>query len=124
MEREQRMSNILSLTRGYGFFFRDCAKFAISPYTDTFSTIANDSQNDKDEYLKNIRTATVMCGIFTFVVPVLPVVTVLASTFAAIAALLAVCSMLLTYPLAIATDICGAPDLACYEESPFQPIFR
>ncbi len=118
------MSNILSLTRGYGFFFRDCAKFAVSPYTDTFLKIANAGSGEREKYLENLAAATVICGIFTFVVPVLPILTAITCVFAAIGALLAVSSLFLTYPLAIVADACGAPDLPCYEESPFQPIFK
>lgn len=118
------MSNILSLTRSYGFFFRDCAKFAISPYTDTFSKIANADRNERSEYLKNIGAATVICGIFTFVIPILPVLTALTCAFSAIAVLLAVSSLFITYPLAIVIDVCDAPDLPCYEESPFPQIFK
>ncbi len=118
------MSNILSLTRGYGLFFRDCAKFAVSPYTDTFLKITNADNNGRAEYLENLGAATVICGIFTFVVPILPVLTALTCAFAAIGTLLAVSSLFITYPLAITADACSAPDMPCYEESPFQPIFK
>ncbi|CEG58890.1 hypothetical protein [Legionella fallonii] len=117
------MSNTLALTTGYSSFFRDCAKFAISPYTTTFFGIANAGNGSKAESLDNLAAATVMSGILTFVIPILPVLTTITCVFAAIGVFLAVGSLFITYPCAIAADICGAPDIPCYEESRVQPSF-
>ena len=101
------MPNTLSLTRSYGSFFWGCTKFAVSPYTATFKGIA---RSGGDDGLENVAAAAVVCGILTFVVPVLPVLTSISGTFAAIAALLAITSMLVTYPVAIVLDACTASD--------------
>ncbi|KTD54773.1 hypothetical protein [Legionella quateirensis] len=99
------MSATLSLSRGYGSFFWGCTKFAISPYTNTFMAIANDKDNDA---VTNILVASVVTGILTFVIPVLPVLASITFAMASVAMLLAVASMFVTYPLAVLADACNS----------------
>lgn len=97
------MSSIVGLTRGYGRFFVDCAKFAVCPYTNTFMSIAEDKRGSNTG---NVALAGLVCGLLTFAVPVLPIVTSFTATFAAIAMCLAAVSMCFTYPLAWLNDAC------------------
>ena len=99
------MSSTLSLTRGYGSFFLGCAKFAVSPYTNTFMAIAND--RDRRE-LQNVAAAAIVCGILTFVVPVLPMIASFTFALASIAMSLAIASMFITYPIALLSDLCNS----------------
>jgi hypothetical protein len=119
------MSSTLSLTRGYGSFFWGCAKFGVSPYTSTFLGIATAGGCRDQDALEHVVAATAVCGILTFIVPVLPILTTITCTLATMAAILATmaailatmaailaaCTMVLTYPVALAVDACSAPDL-------------
>ena len=119
------MSATLSLSRGYGSFFWNCTKFAVSPYTNTFLSIANPgSRNSRDlddcaNGVDNVISAAVVCGILTFVVPVLPILASFTFTFASIAMLLAVSSMFLTYPFAVLADACNPQ----HSSQDFDPCF-
>jgi hypothetical protein len=64
-----------------------------------------------EEALEHVVAATAVCGILTFLVPVLPILTTITCTLATMAAFLAACTMVLTYPVALAVDACSAPDL-------------
>lgn len=97
------MSKILSLSGAYGSFFWKCTKFAISPYTNTFMSIASSGDRD-EEMLPNIAAAALVVGVLTFVVPVLPVLATFTFALASIAMLLAVASMFVTYPVALLAD--------------------
>jgi hypothetical protein len=109
------MSKILSLNRKYGSFFMGCGKFAFSPYTNTFMTIANPHKSKTDDEfteLKNVpanlAAATIVTGVLTFIFPVLPILTSITSFIAAMALLLAIASMCVTYPIALAADACDS----------------
>ncbi|MCL9684277.1 hypothetical protein [Legionella maioricensis] len=102
------MSATQSLSRGYGSFFWGCTKFAVSPYTNTFMAIAREGNGRGAEGLENVVAAAAVCGILTFVVPVLPVITTFTLALASIAMLLAAASMFLTYPLAVLADTCDS----------------
>lgn len=106
------MSHIVSLTKGYGSFFWNCTKFSIYPYTKTFSAIAgtcNENDGEKDSCTGvGIIAAAVVCGILTFVVPILPALTAATFALSSIGVLLAVASMFATYPIAILTDCFSA----------------
>lgn len=105
------MSKLLSLSSAYGSFFWGCTKFAISPYTNTFLSIASSgNQNSLDDTCNNVAAAGIVCGVLTFVVPVLPVLASITFAFASIAMLLAVASMFATYPLALLVDACTPSD--------------
>lgn len=104
------MSALLKLSQNYGSFFWECTKFAVSPYTNTFMAIANPDSNNKDECMGNIVAASLIVGVLTFVVPVLPVLSLITFALASIAMLLAVASMFVTYPVAILTDACTPYD--------------
>jgi hypothetical protein len=101
------MSSLLSLSGGYGSFFWGCTKFAVSPYTNTFSSIANAGGSGYNKAAENFIGAAVICGVLTFVVPVLPVLAAFTFALASIAMLLAVASMFLTYPCAAVIDACS-----------------
>lgn len=100
------MSKTLSLSAGYGSFFWGCTKFAISPYTTTFMAIAKDG----NDVLMNLIAASVVTGILTFVVPILPALTSFTFSLASVAMLLGVASMFVTYPLAVLADACASSD--------------
>lgn len=102
------MSATQSLTRGYGSFFWGCTKFAVSPYTNTFMALAREGNGRGAEGLENVVAGAVLCGILTFVVPVLPVITTFTFALASIAMLLAAASMFLTYPVAVVADACDS----------------
>lgn len=102
------MSATLSLSRSYGSFFWGCTKFALSPYTNTFMAIANDHNNE--DPITNILAATIVTGVLTFVIPVLPVFATVTFAMASVAMLLAVATMFATYPLAVLTDACTGSD--------------
>ncbi|CEG58889.1 hypothetical protein [Legionella fallonii] len=108
------MSATLSLTRGYGSFFWGCAKFAVSPYTSTFLGIASANGCREEDSLEHVAAAAVVCGILTFVVPILPIISAFTTTLSMIAASLAALSMIATYPFAIAIDACTGK--SCEEE--------
>lgn len=97
------MSATVGLTRNYSRFFVGCSKFALSPYTNTFMNIAEDKRGSN---ARNVTEAALVCGLLTFVVPILPLVTSFTATFAAIAMCLAALSMCFTYPLAWINDAC------------------
>lgn len=97
------MSSVLRLTRGYGRFFVGCGEFAISPYTNTFMNIAEDKHGSNTQ---NVAAAFLACGLLTFVVPVLPIVTAFTATLAGIAMCIAAASMCFTYPFAWIDDAC------------------
>lgn len=97
------MSATPSLSRFYGSFFWGCTQFAVSPYTNTFFAIAKGRTHQED---KNYIAAGVVCGILTFLVPILPVLTSFTFSLASIAMILAAASMFLTYPIAILADAC------------------
>ncbi|MBL7525109.1 hypothetical protein [Legionella bononiensis] len=99
------MSATLSLSRGYGSFFWGCTKFAISPYTNTFMAIANDKDYDA---VTNILAASVVTGILTFVIPVLPIFASFTFAIASLGMLLAVATMFVTYPVAVLADACDS----------------
>lgn len=112
------MSKLLTLSSTYGSFFWGCTKFAVSPYTQTFKAIATSgNNNDSVELIANSVAAAVICGMFTFVVPVLPVLATFTFALASIAMLLAVATMFVTYPVALLADACTPPSedefLAC-----------
>lgn len=112
------MSKLLTLSGTYGSFFWGCTKFAVSPYTQTFKAIATSgNHNDPVELITNSIAAGVVCGMLTFVVPVLPVIAAFTFFLASIAMLLAVSTMFITYPIALIADGCALPSeddlLAC-----------
>ncbi|MDI1351684.1 MAG: hypothetical protein PSV35_02780 [bacterium] len=108
------MSSILSLSRGYGSFFVGCTKFAVSPYTNTFMSIALARDQQGREDLRNVAAAAIVCGVLTFVIPILPAITSVTVALATIAMALAVATMFLTYPIALLADICDTS----WEDSP------
>ena len=109
------MSQTLSLNRRYGSFFWECTKFAASPYTKTFMSIAGINDRNENARFENITAAAIICGVLTFVVPVLPTIASFTTSLASIAILLAVASMFVTYPVALVMDAC---DLS----NPLQPV--
>ncbi len=105
------MSKTLSLSRTYGSFFWGCTKFAVSPYTHTFLAVAGTGAQDKaEDCLANVAAATAVCGILTFIVPILPALSSITCTIASIAMLLATASMFVTYPFALIADGCNPSD--------------
>lgn len=98
------MSATLSLSSAYGSFFWGCTKFAVSPYTNTFFGIANPKDARFKDIIPNVAAAAVICGVLTFVVPVLPVLASITFSLASIAMTLAVASMFVAYPLALIAD--------------------
>lgn len=103
------MSVTRSLTQGYGSFFWGCAKFAVSPYTHTFMAIAREEKGRDPNHLTHATEAAIVCGILTFVVPILPVITSFTCMLASIAISLAVATMFLTYPVGLLVDVCNSP---------------
>ncbi|HAT9398437.1 hypothetical protein [Legionella pneumophila] len=106
------MSLTLSLGQKYGSFFWGCTKFAISPYTNTFLSIVKSKEVEETDCLSKALAASIVCGILTFVVPVLPVLCAFTFTLSSIAMLLAVASMFVTYPIAILGDALCGPELS------------
>ncbi len=100
------MSSILSLSQGYGSFFWGCTKFAVSPYINTFSATAKSCEKDGNDPFTSLIAASVVTGLLTFVVPILPVLATFTFALASIAMLLAVASMFVTYPFAALADAC------------------
>lgn len=106
------MSFTYELSKGYGSFFLGCTQFAVSPYTKTFMAIAQPNQcNNGDELIANALAATVIVGILTFSIPVLPAIASVTFALSSIAMLTAVASMFVTYPAAILADIVSGPDI-------------
>jgi hypothetical protein len=107
---EAAMSYTSTLHRKYGSFFFECTKFAVSPYTNTFQAIYDESKKNGGGVLENIGVAALATGILTFVVPILPVIASLTFSWASMAMMLAVCSMFLTYPCAMLADAYVSPN--------------
>lgn len=106
------MSYTVALSKSYGSFFWGCTKFAVSPYTNTFMAVANSNNpNDSiEDCLSNTAAAALVVGVFTFVVPVLPVIASITFALSSIAMLAAVASMFVTYPGALLADACTQTD--------------
>ena len=118
------MSNTLLLGRSYGSFFWGCTKFAVSPYTHTFLAFAGNGRNTKPEdCFANVAAATIITGILTFVIPVLPALASITFALASVAMLLAVASMFVTYPLALIADGCNPTDPSLDLDDCFAPGF-
>ena len=100
------MSKILSLSESYGSFFWNCTKFAIYPYTNTFMAMVKNAEKDGNDSCSSLIAASIVTGVLTFVVPILPVFASFTFALASIAMLLAVVSMFVTYPIAILADAC------------------
>jgi hypothetical protein len=109
------MSATLSLSSTYGSFFWGCTKFAVSPYTKTFLAIASDEK--EGNVITNSIAAGVVCGILTFVIPVLPVFASVTFAIASVAMLLAVASMFVTYPIAVIADAISPTNLVEHDNS-------
>lgn len=118
------MSLILSLGQKYGSFFWGCTKFAFSPYTNTFLSIVNSKETENEDCLSKTLAASVVCGILTFVVPVLPVLCAFTFTLSSVAMLLAVASMFVTYPVAIVGDALCGPQSTQDHDNYFSYNFR
>lgn len=91
------MSHSSNLLGFYGNFFRKSTIFAVSPYPIAFRAAAG----DREEY----GAGFVACGILTFIVPVLPLITLGTTTLAIIALLVAAASALVTFPGALILDM-------------------
>ncbi len=121
------MSSTRSLTRGYGSFFLGCADLAVLPYTGTFMAIASGRDGDRLNLTctgasmamaiasgrldrTNVAAAAIVCGILTFVVPVLPMIAKFTFAMASIAMSLAIASMFITYPIALLSDLCSSSE--------------
>jgi hypothetical protein len=102
------MSATLSLGEKYGSFFWGCTKFAVSPYTGTFRAILNNDKKDNNIIVRGI-SAGIICGVLTFVVPILPAIASFTFALASIAMLLATASMFVTYPFALLADAFRPP---------------
>lgn len=98
------MSVTKDLTMGYTSFFWGCGKFAISPYTATFFSIAQPSNRSQPDNI-NITAAILVTGILTFAIPILPALFAITSAIAMVAVSLAISSMFLLYPIALLCDI-------------------
>lgn len=91
-----------ALTNKYISFFTGCADFAISPYTKTFLKLAEPThQGDDPDYIG----ATLITGILTFAIPILPAIFAVTSALAIVAASLAIASMFVLYPEALMSDM-------------------
>ena len=118
------MSATLGLTRHYSRFFGECLTFGVSPYTNTFMTIAEDKRGSNTG---NVAAAALVCGLLTFAVPVLPLITAFTATLAAVAMCLALASMCVTYPIALLSDACDdswLEDDRCYIEASSRSSLR
>ncbi|KTC90192.1 hypothetical protein OQJ18_05095 [Fluoribacter dumoffii] len=96
------MSATKSLTNFYGSFFWKCAKFAICPYRLTINAFLDSEDPDPNDLALGIGA----CLVLSTIVPILPTITSLTIAIASIAAVLALASMFVTYPLTILSDAC------------------
>lgn len=60
------------INRDYALFFKDCAKFAVSPYAETFKYFAGCDDSYDSITNDSFYTAMAVIGLFTDVIPVLP----------------------------------------------------
>jgi hypothetical protein len=95
------MSTTRSLTKFYGSFFLNCAKFSVCPYTITINAFIKNQNNPKPE---EIVVGVGMCLFLSVVVPILPSITSLTFALAVLGASLGLASMFLTYPIALLMD--------------------
>ena len=98
------MSYTRNLTHSYASYFLGCGELAVSPYTGTFFAIAKTPDSRQENRTANIVAAAVVTGILTFVIPILPAIFSITSAVATVAALIAVASMFILYPLALLGD--------------------
>ncbi len=99
------MSKIQAINRFYGSFFSGALEFAVSPYTVTFQAISGCDENFDGGSAEGFIIAGATCAFFSFVVPVLPVLTEITIALAYGAILLAAASALFTYPAALVADL-------------------
>ena len=97
------MSATGELTNSYATFFNNSFLFAVSPYLVPFYAVATHGRNEQNP---NILGASLVVGILTFVVPVLPMLFSMTSALACVAISLAIASMFVLYPLALFNDYC------------------
>lgn len=94
------MSAVDKLKSRYGTFFVGCAAVGFSPYLATYKFFSGNNN-------ENAGVGVAACLALTFIVPVLPFLTSFTLKVAAIVAVLALASLLITYPSALISDGCN-----------------
>lgn len=94
------MSAVDKLKTGYGAFFVGCAGVAVSPYLLTYRFFSGNRN-------ENPGIGIAACAVFTFIIPVLPILTGFTLKVAAIAAVIGLASLLFTVPAAMTADGCS-----------------
>lgn len=94
------MSSIRSLTNFYGSFFSGCAELSIAPYLFTLNRCKGVTRNRGDDFILGVAA----CVFFSTVVPILPELTSITMAIALFAALLALATMFVSYPVALCLD--------------------
>ena len=96
------MTTKSALTEGYSAFFKKCSDFAFSPYLWTIDSLMKNCKDNK--YISRESQTAAVCAFFTFVIPILPALTEITFKLSLLASVLALVSMIVAYPIAVATD--------------------
>lgn len=102
------MSSSKDINKGYGSFFRDCAQFAFSPYTETFKYVARCDDNYDGGTTASYVAATAVCVFLSTCFPILPFVLDITLTLAIMGAILGAVSFPFAHCIYADDDCCTA----------------
>ncbi len=103
------MSQLSNISEKYINFYTKCGLFAVSPYYLLIKGIVKETDLQSPQFIKEALTASVVCSLLSFIVPVLPLLTSLTMTLASFVATVAVMTMFISYPIALIQD-CVEPN--------------